>query len=125
MDSEIQSLFIASVDEVLKDLLGIKVRQTIYNCLEEKGIRREEMPSHLDHLDSFLDQNLGEAGKIVQKHIARRLYVKLGWQMVDVPAFNLSDYVEQASQRIRRHVNWQTPENHYAELDDLLPDPIP
>jgi hypothetical protein len=105
MGSEIQQLFLASLDEVLEDLLGARVRQTIYNCLREQGALREEMPSRLDLLIRFLDLNLGKGSKTVQKSVARRLYKKLGWELNEVPSFDLSDYVSHAIQRIERRSN--------------------
>ena len=125
MDHRIRPLFLASIDEALEDLLGTRVRQNLYNCLQERGIRREDIPNNLDHLVAFLDQNLGKGSKVIQNHIARRLNEKMGQQMVDSPAFELSDYVEQASQRVHKHVNWQTSGNHQTKLKVSLTNPLP
>jgi hypothetical protein len=99
MSREIQGLFTDSVDEVLEDLLGFRVRQTIYDPLEEKGVHREELLRSLDYLNHFLDQNLGVAGKTIQKEIAQRFCEKTGRQLADIE-LRYSDYVEQGSQKI-------------------------
>lgn len=125
MDGRIRPLFLASIDEALEDLLGTRVRQNIYNCLQERGIRRDDIPNNLDFLVAFLDQNLGKGSKVIQNHIARRLHEKLGWEKVNAPTLGLSDYVEQASQRIHRFVSWQPSQYPHAKLKVLLANPIP
>ena len=124
MDGKIRTLFLLAVDEALENLVGIRVRQSIYNCLQERGICREEIPNHLDHLTALLDQNLGKGSKVIQNHIARRFHEKLGWEMVDAPTFGLSDYLEQASQRIHRLVSYPSSHPHHAKLKVLLTNPI-
>ena len=125
MDGRIRPLLLASIDEALDDLLGIRVRQNIYNCLQRGGICREDIPNNLDHLVAFLDQNFGKGSRVIQNLMVTRLNEKLGHQMVDVPTcFGLSDYVEQFSVSVNGHVNWQVLKNHTAELN-LLPNTLP
>ena len=89
-----------SIEETLRDLVGERVKEALFNCLEEQGVRRDEIPESLTKFEVFLEQRLGKAGPVIQKQIAKRLYSKLGLELVEVPRLGLSDYVDIALRRI-------------------------
>jgi hypothetical protein len=79
--------------------VGERVKEALFNCLEEQDVRRNEIPESLTKFEGFLGQQLGKAGPVIQKQIAKRLYKKLGLDLVEVPRLALSDYVEIALRR--------------------------
>jgi hypothetical protein len=89
-----------SVEEALRDLVGDRAKETLFNCLERQGIGRHEIFDSLSKFEDFLGQRFGKAGKVVEKQIAKRLYTDLGLELVGVPHLALSDYVQIAHRRV-------------------------
>jgi hypothetical protein len=96
------SLLLDSIDEVLVNLLGEHVKQTIYGCLERQGLRKHQILENLPRFDAFLEDNFGRAGAVIERQIAKRLYAQLGLDLFEVPHYALTDYVNVASQRLSR-----------------------
>jgi hypothetical protein len=90
-------LLLESIDEVLLQLLGEHVRRTIYTCLERQGLHRHRIPECLPRFDTFLEKNFGKSGRVIERQIARRLYELLGLELVEVPHYALTDYVDMAT----------------------------
>ena len=71
-------LFLETVDEVLDDLLGRKVRTAIYDYLERNYyIAREDVPKRLGDFLMILERNFGPSAKTIERTIAKRLIPKL------------------------------------------------
>lgn len=75
---DIDRLLIESLDEVLDDLLGKRVRDAFYDHLERNYyIGREDVPKRLGDLILILERNFGKSGKTIERTIAKRLCTKL------------------------------------------------
>lgn len=103
---ELDAVLLESIDEVLIQLLSDHVKQTIYQCLERQGLQRHQIPEYLPRFDAFLEENFGKSSRVIERQIAKRLYELLGWQLVEVPHYTLTDYVDMATRRsimVRTH----------------------
>ena len=75
---DIDRLLIESLDEVLDDLLGKRVRDAFYDHLERNYyIGREDVPKRLGDLILILERQFGKSGKTIERAIAKRLCAKL------------------------------------------------
>ena len=75
---DIDRLLVESLDEVLDDLLGKRVRDAFYDHLERNYyIGREDVPKRLGDLILILERNFGQSGKTIERTIAKRLCAKL------------------------------------------------
>jgi hypothetical protein len=91
-----------SIEEVLGDLLGERAKQAIYACLDRQGLSQHQIAEHLSRFDAFLEDKFGKAGKAIEVRIAERLYTQLGLELVVVPHYGLTDYVDMVSRRMSR-----------------------
>jgi hypothetical protein len=92
------ALILESVDETLGDLLGGRVRETVYDCLREyRSIARSEIPTNLNEFFAALD---GTFGKKVGKIIAKELHIRLGMKSLKVSSPECRDYVELARAKL-------------------------
>ena len=75
---DIDRLLIESLDEVLDDLLGKRVRDAFYDHLERTYyIGREDVPKRLGDFILILERTFGKSGKTIERTLARRLCAKL------------------------------------------------
>lgn len=91
-----------SIGEVLGDLLGGRAKQAIYGCLERQGLPQHQIPEYLPRFDAFLEDTFGRGGRVIERQIAKRLYTQLGLELIAVPHYGLTDYVDMASRRLSR-----------------------
>lgn len=91
------SLLLNSIDEVLGNLLGERAKQIIYGCLENQGLRKNQIPENLRGFDTFLEDNFGRGGPAIERQIAKRLYTQLGMQLDKSAHYALANYVDMAS----------------------------
>jgi hypothetical protein len=76
---DIDRLLIESLDEVLDNLLGRRVRDSFYDHLERTYyIGREDVPKRLGDFILILERTFGKSGKTIERTLARRLCAKLG-----------------------------------------------
>lgn len=62
MSALFSDFLLQSVDEVVGDLLGARVREALCDCLMVQcGLSMERIPDHLEEFQRFLDENLGKA----------------------------------------------------------------
>jgi hypothetical protein len=74
----INYMFLESLDEVLVDLLGRRVRDAFYDHIEAHYyMTRSEIPGHLNDFLLILERTFGKSGKTIEGTIARRLCAKL------------------------------------------------
>ena len=93
-------LILESVDETLGDLLGGRIREVVYDCLEKnRSITRDEIPMNLSHVFSTLE---GVLGKEVGKMITTELSVKLNKKSTDPLNAECSDYLDQARGQLNK-----------------------
>jgi hypothetical protein len=102
VDVYFSNLLSDSIEEALGNLLGERVKQAIYACLERQGLTQHQIAEHLPRFDAFLEDNFGRGGKVIERQIAKRLYTQLGLELVEVPRYALSDYVDMACRRLSR-----------------------
>jgi hypothetical protein len=65
-----------SFDSALEGLLGKGVRDEVYRILENKGIRREDLPSKFVRVIEVLQQVFGECSRVIIHRVLRVLYEK-------------------------------------------------
>jgi hypothetical protein len=69
-------LFLA-VDEGLSSL-GEMGKQALYRCLENSGIRKNEIPRKVDEFAAFLEKVFGDSAKLLEIQIMKSLYKRVG-----------------------------------------------
>ena len=103
------ALLLEAIDEALTDLLGKKAREAVYDYLERNClVARNELPTRLEAFLTLLDDTFGKGSKTIGRVVARRLYSKLEWEFIEVPGYELVDYVEAVKARIGRELVKQT-----------------
>jgi hypothetical protein len=71
-------LLLQSLDEVIDDLLGKRVRVTFYDYMERNYyFGRDDIPQHLGDFLLVLERTFGKSGKTIERAIAKRLCSKL------------------------------------------------
>lgn len=76
---DIGRLFLETLDEVLDDLLGKRVRESFYDHLERNYyFGREDIPKRLGDLLLIFERTFGTSGKTIERVVAKRLASKLG-----------------------------------------------
>jgi hypothetical protein len=63
-----------SFSTALESLLGRGVRDEVYGILENKGIRKEDVPSKFDKVIDILQQVFGECSRVIVHRVLRVLY---------------------------------------------------
>jgi len=102
-------LLLESIDDTLTDILGTRVRETIYDHLERnRRIGRTEIPDRLNEFLSSLHETIGMGNETVGGAIAKTMYRKLGWEFIDVRGYQLSDYWEIIKAKAIRDIVNQT-----------------
>ena len=91
-----------SIEKVLGDFVGERAKQAIYACLERQGLPQYQIPEHLPRFDTFLGDTFGRASRVIETQIAKRLYTQLGLELIAVPHYGLTDYVEMVSRRLSK-----------------------
>ena len=103
------ALLLEAIDEALTDLLGRRAREAVYDYLERNClVARNELPTRLEAFLTLLDDTFGKGSKTIGRVVARRLYSKLEWEFIEVPGYELVDYVEAVKARIGRELVKQT-----------------
>ncbi|MGD0176306.1 MAG: hypothetical protein ABSC50_05715 [Candidatus Bathyarchaeia archaeon] len=95
-----------SIDETMTDLLGIRVREAVYDFMERKySVARNEISQHLDELFKLFENNFGVAsGKVIGRAFAKKVYSKLEWDFIPLPNFEFADYIDTIKTRIGREL---------------------
>lgn len=90
------------IDETLAGVLGFVVRDSLYlRLLTNLSVTRDDLPKHLDGLQTILDDSFGVGpAKVLSRAIARRLYSELQLTFVDNPKFGLPEYVAEAKGKL-------------------------
>ncbi len=90
-----------SVDEAIKDLLGVGVVNAFYGHLAANGVAKTEISAKLDRFCSILEGTFGLAGLTIQRGIAMRFYRKLGLEFELMNPGKLTEYVREAERRMK------------------------
>ena len=103
MNLSVSDLLVQSVDEVVADVLGSRVRKSFYDCLmRQRGLSREAVPGHIDDFQQFLEATFGGGSRTLTRCIAKRFFEKLGWAFVEMRQHDLVDYFSQAQRRVEK-----------------------
>jgi hypothetical protein len=103
--SSLETLLLESIDESLTDLLGRRAREAVYDYLERnRQLARDEIPRRLEDFGKLLNETFGKGHKTIAKVIAKKLYSKLGWTFVEVPDYELTDYLDAVKARLVREL---------------------
>lgn len=94
LHSQSDLILLDCIDAVLTEVLGVKVREAVYDHLARQGsLAKEEIPAHLDDFSELLRNTFGRGAITLEKRIAKKLCSILGCEFVDVPKFGLQGYV--------------------------------
>ncbi len=97
----IDTLLLDSIDQVLCDLLGKRVRDAIYAHLTDTySLETQNIPKNLQKFSRALEDVFGKSGKTVGYAICRKLFEKLEWTFIEVEGFDFLDYVEGAKVKL-------------------------
>lgn len=72
-----REILLLAVDEGLSSL-GESGKQALYRCLENSGIRKNEIPRKVDEFAAFLEKIFGDSVKLLEIQIMRSLYKRVG-----------------------------------------------
>lgn len=83
-------------------MLGANVLPSLYAALEKHyAVTRDELPYRLETMYWVLENVFGFRGsRIIEKHIVRKFYNKLGLSFGNVDGYTLKDYVEAARKKM-------------------------
>ncbi|MGA2239773.1 MAG: hypothetical protein ABSG74_11230 [Candidatus Bathyarchaeia archaeon] len=81
---------------------GEIVREAIYERLETVyGIKREEIPEKLPVFHQALRELVRSVASVMERVIAKNLYIRLGQSFVNHEGWTLIDYVNHAKEMMR------------------------
>jgi hypothetical protein len=93
------------IDEALTDLLGKRTREAVFDNLERnRGLSRNDIPDHLNDFFDLMERTFGKGSKTIGKSIIKKMFSKLDWDFVEIPAYDFQDYLEAIRKRITRAV---------------------
>jgi len=93
--ASLDDLLLLCMNEVLVDVLGIRVREAIYDYLERNhSLARSDVSIHLEVFMRLLEKLFGKGGKTIERSIIRRLFDKLNWKFENEHRFDFLCYVE-------------------------------
>jgi hypothetical protein len=81
--------------------LGDVMVEPLYGRIERAyQIRREEIPERLPDFHRALQETLGAGAKVVERHIAKDLYGRLGFAFENHPDWTLVEYVNDVKRKV-------------------------
>lgn len=99
----LDDLILESIDETLKDLLGGRIREAIYDHLvRNASLSREKIVRHLNVFFELLERTFGKGSEVIGKVIIKKLYSKLEWEFAEIIGFKFEDYMQAIRVRIAR-----------------------
>jgi hypothetical protein len=102
----LEGLLLDSIEETLSDLLGCRAKEAVFDHLERNYfVGREETTRSLGDLFCVLEDTFGRGSKTIGKAIAKKVYFKLNWEFVDIPEYELTDYLANVKIRLAREMS--------------------
>ena len=96
-------LVLESIDQTLTDLVGERTKPIILNYLEKNcSMPHDDIPKKPAMFFTLLEELSGRAGVVIGRAALRKLYLKLGWEFIELPGFKTIDYLEAAKARFSR-----------------------
>ena len=97
----IDPLLLDSIEQILDDLLGRRVRDAVYAHLADTySLEAQNIPRNLQKFSRILEEMFGKSGKTIGYAICRKLFEKLEWTFIEVEGFDFLDYVEGAKVKL-------------------------
>ena len=99
---EFNQVFTTAIDEVITELLGHNVLESLYTALATyHDIQRDELPYRLDTAYSVLEQTFGVDGaRTIGMRIVHRLYDKLNLPLIRESGYTAIDYVNVVKKKL-------------------------
>ena len=99
----VDDLLLLCMDEVLRELLGRRAGEAVYDHLERNhSLARTDIPKRMNKFLELLDETFGKGSRTIWKSIIRRMYDKLEWEFYDNPGFEFMDYLDAIRARIAK-----------------------
>jgi len=103
--SSLDELFLESVTETLRDLLGTRARDALFEYLERNcSLPRDQIPRRSSDFFASLEEISGKGGKTIGRAVVRRLFEKLHWDFHEIPGFEPEDYLDSMKSRLKRQL---------------------
>lgn len=94
-------ILIEATDEGL-EAFGEQTKNVVYYHLErEFGVRKEEIPQKLEEFDKGLKNLFGLGGELVETHILKNLYRRLGQTFEAIENRNFQNCIRDAERNFR------------------------
>jgi hypothetical protein len=99
-DHEFRSLLLASLDDVIREVLGEKPLTAMFSSLERSfHIKREGIPERLEDFQKALAELFGKGAPVITRAVARRLCRRLGIAYYERSDYDFKMYVEDCKRR--------------------------
>ena len=101
----IEALLGDCIDHVLREVLGNKAKEAIYDYMERNyAVAREDIPTNMGNFFTLTEEAFGTGSKTIARCIVKRIWQELGWTFTDVPGLEFWDYLEIVQSRMAREV---------------------
>ena len=101
-NDEFSAAFLESMDEGIRSLLSQEVVDAFRSNLRNiQSINPEEIPDHLPTISIVLKKYFGPSAHTIENAIAQRLYSKYGLEFQRNEDYQLTDYVENARNKLK------------------------
>ena len=126
---EFNAALLGSVDQAISSLLSQEVAEAFRSNLRDKrGISPDEIPDNLPTVSIVLRKYFGPSSETIENVIVRELYAKYGLEFQENQNHQLTDYVENARQKLGAAAPTPEPKNVSlplkADMDRLLVDSV-
>jgi hypothetical protein len=99
----IEALLGDCIDHVLCEVLGIKVKEAIYDYMERNyAVAKKDIPTNMGKFFTLTEEALGSGSRTLARCIVKRMWQQLGWTFTDMPGLEFWDYLEIARARMAR-----------------------
>jgi hypothetical protein len=104
-DHEFRSLLLASLHDVIREVLGERPLKAVFSSLETSfHIKREEIPERLEDFQKALAELFGNGAPVIARAVARRLCRRLGITYYERADYDFKMYVEDCKRRYEQRL---------------------
>jgi hypothetical protein len=124
-NDEFTAALLESMDQAIRSLLSQDVVDAFRSNLRDKrSISPEDIPNHLPTVSNVLRKYFGPSAQTIENAIAKELYLKYGLEFQKNQSYQLTDYVENARNKLKPVAPTREPRNVNlplkGDLDRLL-----
>jgi hypothetical protein len=99
-DRVFRGLLLASLDDVIREVLGERPLKAMFSSLESNfHIKREEIPERLEDFQKGLAELFGKGAPVITRAVTRRLCRRLGIPYYERRDYDFKMYVEDCKRR--------------------------